>query len=335
MVKDDMTVLSVEIVDAYWLNVGCAIAAATARVACSVPGLFGSQRLAETSVQVVAGPDDLTVLCDIENDPMGMRRGLLANKVRRAWDESLRVKHLVEQREQALQSASDQPPQDEPASECADKQCLQAPGDESVRAELAAAQRWEHGFRRIVNAVVGPRASFEIDDIVTAVQQAFKRDASDLLLPKVPEPICDALGMVPEASVESIVRAIAQLRNENDAANNALAKWCPECDPGRSSLASTVGLLIHDVLEPHFGRVGCDPKPKQGWYTRAGVTEILDCAWRLGWRTSEGDGDPRHLAGREDALDWLDDIVDQADSEVETSIAELFIEMLTPKGGDL
>ena len=62
--------------------------------------------------------------------------------------------------------------------------------------------------------------------------------------------VCAALGMTEDCGADHIVERILGIRQEMREANEILAAYCPECDPSRSSLASTVGLLVSDVLNP-------------------------------------------------------------------------------------
>lgn len=61
-------------------------------------------------------------------------------------------------------------------------------------------------------------------------------------------PIAEALRLAPGASVETIVERIRALQEDIWEAKCILASYCPECDPTRISLLSTVHLLESDVL---------------------------------------------------------------------------------------
>jgi hypothetical protein len=60
--------------------------------------------------------------------------------------------------------------------------------------------------------------------------------------------IAEALGLVEEATVDDILRVIAERHAEEREAVRVLASYCPEADPGKLSLSGVVNLLESDVL---------------------------------------------------------------------------------------
>lgn len=66
--------------------------------------------------------------------------------------------------------------------------------------------------------------------------------------------LCHELGMVNGASVDRLVEAVIRLKNRIRSANETLAEYCSEVDPGRCSLESTIEILIDEVLQPTLKR---------------------------------------------------------------------------------
>ncbi len=63
--------------------------------------------------------------------------------------------------------------------------------------------------------------------------------------------LCEQIGLLPENSPSRVRRAIKEMKKDIDDASERLAKWCPECDPGKTSLRGVIVLLEADVLTPN------------------------------------------------------------------------------------
>ena len=63
--------------------------------------------------------------------------------------------------------------------------------------------------------------------------------------------LCEQLGLLPVTSSSGVRAAIKGMRKDIDDASERLAKWCPECDPGKTSLRGVIVLLEVDVLKPN------------------------------------------------------------------------------------
>ena len=63
--------------------------------------------------------------------------------------------------------------------------------------------------------------------------------------------LCEQLGLLPANSPSRVRRAIKEMKKDIDDASERLAKWCPECDPGKTSLRGVIVLLEVDVLKPN------------------------------------------------------------------------------------
>ncbi len=62
--------------------------------------------------------------------------------------------------------------------------------------------------------------------------------------------LCEQLGLLTVTSSSGVRAAIKGMRKDIDDARERLAAWCPECDPGKTSLRGVVVLLEADVLKP-------------------------------------------------------------------------------------
>jgi len=62
--------------------------------------------------------------------------------------------------------------------------------------------------------------------------------------------LCAALGMTPKADVKTLIEIVGNLKHEIRYANEKLAPYCGEVDPGRCPLRDTVDMLIDEVLKP-------------------------------------------------------------------------------------
>lgn len=93
----------------------------------------------------------------------------------------------------------------------------------------------------------GPARVARIAELEKSVAEI---DAENARLKAALSKIAGALRLQSDASPESCVAMVEHLHDTIGTANETLAAWCPEVDPSRSSLSSTVAMLVADVLKP-------------------------------------------------------------------------------------